>query len=767
MLIVVLIAMVLLSTPASAAPVPGDLPIPRVYPESGTGRADPDKPADLRVREEAEANADEAACNTGALAACAELGRAYHQGEGRPQNRPVAELLYRRACDAGMGIGCFGLGELLRTPGENADLRIAAHFHARACRLDVLTGCDAVADALASGIGGGVLGDPGPAAAEMLRRSTCERGGQAACQTLASLLLQRERSLAEQDEGRALLDRLCRTGDIEACYIAAEHWRLLIAPDASARHVAYQQLGCEAGHAELCSVLGRAELAAGRGEAERAAALAFYDRACMLDNLTCYLAVEIREEPALSARCDGGDQPACIALGQMLAKPGHPLEDRPRALALLGAACEAKWTETCLPAAYLVFDLWHESGIPEPARANAYLDRSCTGGSRDACELLADELASGAQLPQDLHRAGALYTAQCEAGRDTACQFLEDRAANDPEAPLMLVRADFGPELTPEEAAEEARQAREEVERQRAADRRRRCTTTTVVFDGVSYTDTICQNAVRVIGRGFTVRRGATPWQALLWRPPTLGNATLTPGDRVLCGGSVIREGWVLTAAHCVNDKHMGGVSIKTAGHRIRLGLTNALGDEGFSYPIIATFRHPDYNPDILAFDIALVQYDPKRGTRGRSALAPARIRLDPVPLGQRKVEAIPRVSTYGWGLTAFRNGAIPDQLRGARVKLRDLATCTEKTKFKDAKRRDSVLCADELQGEEGGQACSGDSGGPLITYSDPDKIPTLIGVVSGGKDCGTSGEPSRYIRVAHPRVQAWLDQVLSPARRR
>ena len=32
-----------------------------------------------------------------------------------------------------------------------------------------------------------------------------------------------------------------------------------------------------------------------------------------------------------------------------------------------------------------------------------------------------------------------------------------------------------------------------------------------------------------------------------------------------------------------------------------------------------------------------------------------------------------------------------------------------------------------------------------------------LIGVVSGGVKCGTTGVPSRYTRIGHPLVQAWL----------
>jgi len=747
-----------LGAPPLAAQELIDGPIPRAYPENSFTRADPAKPADLRAEETANADASEAACATQNWAACTFLGEAYHRGEGRPQNRPVAELLYRRACDAADGLGCLRLGDLLRVTKDDIDGQIAVAFYARACRLGALEGCDGEAEALER---------TDSVAAEALRRATCERGGRDACRTLAGLLLAGDRSRAEQDEGRALIDRLCRAGDAAACGTAAEHWRLLIAPDARERMAEYQELGCAAGDAWLCSARAEAALAVGKGAAERSTALAFYDRACALDTFQCDDAAQLREEPGLSARCDGGDRAACTALGKSLAANGSPLEDKPRALTLLGAACMAGDSAVCFKAAELVYDLAADTGTPDPVQLEAYLGRACAVGERAACEMLADALADGMPLPQDIPRAAALYAPQCEEERDTACRFLEEQAINDPAAPLMLARANFAPELTPEEEAEEARLKREARERERAEDRLRSCTTTTVVFEGVSYTDTICISITRVIGMGFSVRRGATPWQALLWRPPLLGDARLTPGERVLCGGSVIREGWVLTAAHCVNDKHMGGVSIKSAGHRIRLGLTNALGDEGFSYPIIATFRHPDYDPDILTFDIALVQYDPKRGVRGSNALAPARIRLDPVPLDQRRIEAIPRASTYGWGLTAVTNGVIPDQLRGARVKLRDTAACTEATKYKDDKRRDSVLCADQLQGAEGGQACDGDSGGPLITYSDADKVPTLIGVVSGGAKCGTKGKPSRYIRVAHPRVQKWLSEVLPPVRSR
>lgn len=747
-LIGALITLVAPFAPVSAASVLPDLPIPRVYPETGITRADPDKPADTRASEEANADAADADCTARVFAACAYLGRAYELGEGRPQSRPVAELLYRRACDAADGMGCMRLGDVLRSTKDANDLRIAAAFYARACRLRLIDGCKAEGDALAES----ASSEFDPRAFEAKLRADCQRNEAGACIWLAGWLLDRDRSLAEREEGLALADSLCREGNAEACGKADQHWGKLTTPDAPARRKEYAELGCAAGDAGFCSERGRAELEQGRGPAERAAALVFFDRACTLDQYHCGQSAQLREEPELTLRCDGGDGAACIALGTLLSARNSPLEDRERALALLGPACDAGVTEVCESAADLVFGQASD----------------CVAGKVEACDRVVSARASGGQLSEAVSRTAARYANECRPGSTYACKSLESLAASDPAAPLMLASATIGPELTPEEEAEEARLEREERERDIAEQRAAICTTTTVLFEGVSYIDTLCdtKTVTRVTRLGFTVKRGATPWQALLWRPATLGRNLLSLQERVWCGGSLIRDGWVLTAAHCLNDTDMGGKSIQTAGHRIRLGLTNALGDEGFSYPIIATFPHPKYIPgsQIRAFDIALVQYDPKRGARGRTAQAPARIRLDPLPLDRRKIEAIPRVSTYGWGLTAHRNGTIPDQLRGARLKLRDRATCTEVTKFKDKDRRDSVLCADELGGAEGGQACEGDSGGPLITYSDDDKVPTLIGVVSSGFDCGTAGLPSRYIRVAHPLVQDWLRKTLPPS---
>ncbi len=752
------LSLLALTTPARA-----DSPIPRSYPESGQ-RASTSKSAEKLAAEMADADADDAACRAGKVTACTALGTAFEQGEGRPQNRPVAELLYRKACTAADGEGCFNLANLLRDADREVGQEAVAAFTVRACRLDVLEACDVEADALAWGN----WGEPDAQAATALRRATCAKGRRESCRALAGVLMGQGGSEADLAEGLALIDRQCRVGDTAACEMGASYWQAQPAPEAAAQAVLYQELGCRAGDNWACRQRGNAVLGTSRGEdpAARAAALAYFDRTCARAEYDCKAAEELRQWPLLSARCEAGEQAACRDFAALLTQSGSPLENRARGLALLGAGCEAGASDMCLPAANAMIGLWNAGEAFDPAPYEAYLTQACAANGGTACEVLADELARGERIAQDLPRAAALYAPQCDEGRDMACGFLEEQAKADPASPLMLASDDFAPDLTPEEKAEEDRRRAEDRRPETAKERAARCTSTSVKFEGRRYKDTICTTVARVIGNGFNVRRGAAPWQALLWRPPLLNRQRLVPEQRVLCGGAVIREGWILTAAHCLTDEK--GLSILYGGHEVRLGLINPLSDEGYAYPILRVEQHPDYDRTTFAFDIALVQYDTRAGKRGSEVLPIAKIRTDPQPLGSRPIKTGDPAYTYGWGRTELVGGKKPDVLRGARLSLRDPASCTAATRFggRDV-RRDSVLCADQAKGERGGQACYGDSGGPLITYADPDKVPTIIGVVSAGEKCGTTGTASRYVRVAHPNVQAWLNRVLPPARSR
>lgn len=293
---------------------------------------------------------------------------------------------------------------------------------------------------------------------------------------------------------------------------------------------------------------------------------------------------------------------------------------------------------------------------------------------------------------------------------------------------------------TPEEIAA-AREA-ERIERDVAqAERRARlCTVTTVEYEGASYTDTLCDAISEVIG-GFDVPRiEQAPWQAMIWRPASIGRRQFPPRQRVACGGSVVATGWILTAAHCLVDTLGPNEAYPIDAHpyRIRLGVIRPLRlDEGLSYPILRVIRHPLFTRRHLRFDIALVQYDQRAGTRGESLFRPARIAVDTRTLDQRPVVPRTPVFAYGWGRTDVRRAAAAEVLQGVRLELHDQAQCNALTGFTDPEAKDAALCA---MGARRQQACNGDSGGPLVTYGDRRGVPVLIGVVSGG---GTAGRPA------------------------
>lgn len=736
---------------------------PYVYAIATSDRARPDKPADQIAAETAAASAAQAACEAGSMAGCAALGRAYHMGEGKPQSRPVAQLLYRQACNGAEASACHGLGELLRSAEGDAALRESEQAYVRGCRLGALEACDREADDLERGR---LDSEPDPQAAEALRRATCAAGRAVTCRTLAGRLMGRDRSPEENEEGAALIDRQCRAGDPRACDDAADYWQR-IEDQIGPRTIAYRELACAADDAWSCTFLGTRALRDGdRSAAARARALSYYDRACTLGSYHCETAAAIRDEPQLAARCAGGDVASCGTVGAFYAQDGGPLEDKPRALALLGPACEAAADPTialkaCELAAGRLLAQWDTS--PDPVRLDAYMARACDAGSDGACQGLAEELGPDGRLPTDMPRALALHERLCAADFASSCRTLDRAIEEDPATPLMIAGDDYMPDLSDPDTAARLAAAREAENRAQEEFRAKQCTATSVAFRGTTYDDQLCDNIAGVI-QGYAVRAGEAPWQALLWRPAVLGRTRLTLDQRVLCGGAVIRTGWVLTAAHCLIDEANGvKVPILSGGHRIRLGVSNPLADEGYSYPIKQVIQHPAFTLKPLAFDVALIEYDPRRGERIGQVFPIRGIALDRQPLAARPIRNRMPAFTYGWGRTALEGGAAPTQLQGARLELRDGDSCTRLTKFRGTL-QDALLCAAGARGE---QACFGDSGGPLITYGDAGQVPTVIGVVSGGVECGRTGVPSRFTRLGHPRVQKWLNDVLPPASQR
>ncbi|KAH8418667.1 hypothetical protein KR222_009238, partial [Zaprionus bogoriensis] len=191
-----------------------------------------------------------------------------------------------------------------------------------------------------------------------------------------------------------------------------------------------------------------------------------------------------------------------------------------------------------------------------------------------------------------------------------------------------------------------------------------------------------------------------------------------------ICGGSIIANDTILTAAHCI-------IASVPSQYKVVAGTSRRNGGDGVIVSVSEIIMHEEYNPDKYDNDVALLRLS------------------SPLPLNNFTIKAIEitdedsvagSISTItGWGTTQS-GGTASDQLLAVDVPIVSNEDCNDDYGGGNLI-TDGMLCAG-VRGEGGKDACQGDSGGPLIIDN------KLHGVVSWGYGCAAPAYPGVYARV-------------------
>ncbi|XP_012497006.1 PREDICTED: chymotrypsinogen B [Propithecus coquereli] len=202
------------------------------------------------------------------------------------------------------------------------------------------------------------------------------------------------------------------------------------------------------------------------------------------------------------------------------------------------------------------------------------------------------------------------------------------------------------------------------------------------------------------------------------------------------CGGSLISEDWVVTAAHC---------GVTTSDLVVAGEFDQSSDKENVQVLKIAqVFKNPKFSLLTVTNDITLLKLaTPATFSETVSAVCLPSAN-DDFPAGSLCV-------TTGWGKTKYTSNQTSSKLQQAALPVVSTANCK---KTWGSKITDTMICA----GANGVSSCNGDSGGPLVYQKDG--AWTLVGIVSWGSSTCSTSTPAVYARVTA--LLPWVQEILA-----
>nr|XP_021203806.2 trypsin isoform X1 [Bombyx mori] len=206
--------------------------------------------------------------------------------------------------------------------------------------------------------------------------------------------------------------------------------------------------------------------------------------------------------------------------------------------------------------------------------------------------------------------------------------------------------------------------------------------------------------------------------------------------DRVypICGGTILTEIWIISAAHCLLRHLVANLSI-------RLG-SSWKSHGGEMYDVKERLVHPSYLSSSKANDVGLLRlYSPLRFT---NKILPLKL-ID----REKRLLANKLAVVSGWGKIK-EGGPSATYLQSSPIRTIPMKLCKRSALNRKAIDPASMFCAGSFI-QSSPDACQGDSGGPVALEGE------LIGVVSWGLGCARGNFPGVYTRLSHPAIWDWV----------
>lgn len=230
----------------------------------------------------------------------------------------------------------------------------------------------------------------------------------------------------------------------------------------------------------------------------------------------------------------------------------------------------------------------------------------------------------------------------------------------------------------------------------------------------------------KIVG-GRLAKQGDDPWQVALIR------SSAVTDRRPFCGGTLLLANWVVTAAHCVDNRTL-------SNDLDVLGGVVDVGEGGVRVKVSEIIVHPDYSPQANHHsDIALLRL--QQPLNGPDILP---ILVLPIALEPNALRSLALARVTGWG-TLGENGSAVRELRTVDLNIYTNNDCNDRVAY-NGKIAVSMVCAGFKDSSK--DSCQGDSGGPLTVSVANTRY--LAGIVSWGDGCARRNKYGVYTRVAH-----------------